>query len=191
MQRQTPGFRHGSGRFVHTATAKELLWGELVQNRSQGLLDLGEGGIEQAAAGGDGEGEHHTVGTAGLCQVRFTDRSKQFFRPWVQGVSMDGVAVLCEQLSQLYLAHIAAHNPEIQFPIHGLSLLCCADPDYAGKEGRVPRGQEPEPEKTKKARPFQRDGLLNAEERPYLAALAALMASMSMGVTLNRSPQMP
>ena len=26
---------------------------------------------------------------------------------------------------------------------------------------------------------------------PYFAALAALMASMSMGVTLNRSPQMP
>ena len=25
----------------------------------------------------------------------------------------------------------------------------------------------------------------------YLAALAALMASISMGVTLNRSPQMP
>ena len=26
---------------------------------------------------------------------------------------------------------------------------------------------------------------------PYFAALAARMASMSMGVTLNRSPQMP
>ena len=26
---------------------------------------------------------------------------------------------------------------------------------------------------------------------PYFAALAALMASISMGVTLNRSPQMP
>ena len=36
------------------------------------------------------------------------------------------------------------------------------------------------------------DGRLLCLESPfYLAALAALMASMSMGATLNRSPQMP
>ena len=31
----------------------------------------------------------------------------------------------------------------------------------------------------------------NSQKRYYFAALAALMASMSRGVTLNRSPQMP
>ena len=56
-------------------------------------------------------------------------------------------------------------------------------------------------EKTKHAKnkaKSEKSGLLSKESSPqngqkryYFAALAALMASMSRGVTLNRSPQMP
>ncbi len=46
------------------------------------------------------------------------DQTGEELAPGVQGVDMDGVAVLGEQLGQAELAHVAPHHPKIQFMVH-------------------------------------------------------------------------
>ena len=72
-----------------------------------------------------------------------------------------------------------------------ISLKSMASPKAVQNDGR-------KNETCKKKRRNRKSGLLSKESSPqngqkryYFAALAALMASMSRGVTLNRSPQMP
>ncbi len=82
------------------------------------MLRQGERRVEQPVSGGDGEGENHAVRLAGLTERGLGGEAGDGLLGVAQGVGVDGVAVLGQQLGQLGLPQVAAHHPDVQFVFH-------------------------------------------------------------------------
>ena len=94
------------------------MWGELIQNGGKGVIRRGKRGIEKSVSSRDRKGKDDTVGPVGPAENGFGGETGNRFLGLAQGVGVDGVAVFCEQLSQLGLPQVAAHHPDVQFVFH-------------------------------------------------------------------------
>ena len=71
------------------------------------MLGHRQGGVEQPTPQAHCQGQHHTVGPGDAAQVVLLNETGEEYSPGIQGVNVDGVAVLGEQLGQAQLAHVA------------------------------------------------------------------------------------
>lgn len=116
---QSPSLGQCLGLPVHPAAAEELAGGEVVQDGLQWGLLRCQRGVQQSAALRDHQGENDTVGPVQAVQAFFGSDALGMLGSTAQGVGMDSMAVLGQELGQADLALVAAQNPDIPFVFDG------------------------------------------------------------------------